>query len=299
MATLNSSASDRNDIIRRIFERQGEHGFWTVIPESNKYYPDYVHYVPIYNATLWTLILLADLEADPSDPRVQAPLNELQHHFFDDTFGLFSLKDDHFPIPCLNGNMIYLDCYFNGRPGAKCRRAIEFFATYQRFDDGCYEGEPNRFYSNKRCYGKHSCYWGIVKLMKGLSFIPYEFRTPETHDLLDRCIRFVRLHRVCYRSHQADRIMIPKMDLLTFPNMYKSDFLEILWILKRENVMSDDLIPALDLLRSKCQADGNWHLERLVHNMAAPIGRLNQPNPFITNRAKDVLGFYGDGSRFR
>ena len=38
--------------------------------------------------------------------------------------------------------------------------------------------------------------------------------------------------------------MIKDIDNLTFPNMYKSDFLEILWLLKREKVQSEKLKPA-------------------------------------------------------
>lgn len=82
------------------------------------------------------------------------------------------------------------------------------------------------------------------------------------------------------------------MDLLTFPNMYKSDFLEILWLLKRESIVSEALKPALTLLESKQQENGYWHLEKMVHNMVVSIGQLNQPNTFITNRATEVLEYY-------
>ena len=94
-------------IIERIFDAQGEDGFWKVLPETHKYYPNYMHYVPNFKATLWTLILLADLKHNRSDPRITKPLAELRNHFFDDEHGIYSLKEDHFPIPCLNGNMIY------------------------------------------------------------------------------------------------------------------------------------------------------------------------------------------------
>ena len=80
--------------------------------------------------------------------------------------------------------------------------------------------------------------------------------------MLERCIRFVILHRVCYSSRHPGRIMIPKMDRLTFPNMYKSDFLEILWRLKRERAREEVLLPALELLRSKQLDDKTWPLER-------------------------------------
>jgi hypothetical protein len=288
-----------NALIDKIFESQDENGFWKLLSVSDKYYPDYMHYVPNFKSTLWTLILLADIGCDSNDQRVKRPLKEIQNHFFDANFGVYTLKEDHFPIPCLNGNMIYIDCYFNGMPGKESLSALDFFYKYQRFDDGSYEGAKNKYCSNTSCYGKHSCYWGIVKLLKGISFIPKESRTKEILDLLDRCIRFVLLHKVCYSSHKPDNIMIQKMDLLTFPNMYKSDFLEILWLLKREGIISEALNPALKLLQSKQLDNGYWHLERKVHNMVAEIGQLNHPNWFLTNRANEVLEYYENHTQSR
>ncbi len=282
----------QKEIITKIFVVQGVNGFWKTIPESHKYYPDYLHYVPNFKATLWTLILLADLGHDRKEFRVKKTIRDLQQHFFDNTHGIYTLKENHFPIPCLNGNMIYIDCYFNGSPGKESLKALEFFYKYQRFDDGCYIDEKNEFCTNKSCYGQHSCYWGITKLLKGISFIPKKLRTNQIWDLLDRCIQFVLLHKVCFSSHKESKIMVKHIDKLTFPNMYKSDFLEILWLLKRENVKSDKLRLAIDLLKSKQQSNGDWNLERKVHNMVTTIGEINQPNQFVTKRAKEVLQFY-------
>jgi hypothetical protein len=281
-------------IIDRIFKAQDENGFWKIIPESHKYYPDYMHYIPNFRATLWTLILLADLGHDRKDARVRKPLSAIQDHFFDPKYGIYTLKKDHFPIPCLNGNMIYLDSYFNGAPGDQSMKALEFFCKYQRFDDGAYITPKNEFCSNTSCYGKHTCYWGIIKLFKGISFVPLASRNGEVSELLDRCIQFILLHKVCFSSHRGDRIMIQHIDKLTFPNMYRSDFLEILWLLKREKVKSREIRPALDLLKEKKQQDGHWNLERKVHNMITTIGEVDQPNPYVTNRANEVMNYFVD-----
>lgn len=283
---------NRQAIINKIFQAQDENGFWKMLPPSDKYYPDYLHYVPNFKATLWTLILLADLDLDPGDERIKKPLSELQRHFFDPKFGIYTLKEDHFPIPCLNGNMVYLDAYYNKKPSKETQQVLAFFHKNQRFDDGKYETPPNKYCSNKSCYGKHTCYWGVVKLLKGISFIQKEYRDPNTKDLLNRCIQFVLLHKVCFSSHQSGKIMVPKMDLLTFPNMYKSDFLEILWLLRRENIVAEEMKPALQLLKDKQHKDGSWHLERQVNNMVALVGEVSKPNQFITKRAVEVLGYY-------
>jgi hypothetical protein len=278
--------------IAKIFKAQDANGFWKLLPASDPRREQYLHYIPNFRASLWTLVYLADLGHDPHEPRVQKPLKALQEYFFDKKHGIYSLKEDHFPIPCLNGNMIYIDSYFNGKPGEKSQHALRFFYNYQRFDDGEYIGEKNAFCSNKSCFGKHSCYWGIVKLLKGISFIPKQQRSKETKELLQRCIDFVLLHKVCFSSRKEDRIMIKGLDQLSFPNMYKADFLELLWILKREEVQGPELTPALELLKSKQQADGSWLLEKGIRNLITGVGAVGNSNSYITNRAKEVLDYY-------
>jgi hypothetical protein len=282
----------RQEIIERIFAAQSEDGLWKVIPPTHKYYPDYLHYVPNYKASLWTLLLLADLKCDRGDERVKQALEAVKHHLFDSDYGIYTLKEDHFPIPCLNGNMLYLDTYFNNGPDDKSKQLLKFFYKYQRFDDGQYETPKNEFCTNTSCYGKHTCYWGVVKLFKGISFIPEASRSKEVLDLRDRCIDFILKHEVCFSSRRPERIMINKLDLLTFPNMYKSDFLEILWVLKREQVKSAKLDRALALLKSKRRSDGEWELERKMSNLITSVGAINKANHFITERAKEVLAYY-------
>ncbi|NRB53086.1 MAG: hypothetical protein HRU41_35855 [Saprospiraceae bacterium] len=286
--------SHRQQLIEKIFASRRADGLWQVIPPTHKSYPDYLHYVPNYRASLWALLLLADLKCDRNDERIKTPLETVKHHLFDASYGIYSLKEDHFPIPCLNGNMLYLQGYFCDDLDEKSKRVIDFFCKYQRFDDGQYEEPKNQFCTNTSCYGKHTCYWGVVKLLKGISFIPKVSRKEDLLKLRQKCLDFVLKHKVCYSSRRPARIMINKIDALTFPNFYKADFLEILWILKREGVSSEALLPALELLRSKRRGDGQWELERKMNNMLVSIGSINQPNFFISERAQEVVDYYAD-----
>ncbi len=279
-------------IIEKIFGAQKENGMWQEISPGHKYYPDYLHYVPNYKASLWTLILLADLRCGQNEKRIEKPLRDVKNHLFDHDYGIYTLKKGHFPIPCLNGNLLYLDCYFNGKPDEKSRRVLDFFCRYQRFDDGTYEMPKNPFCSNTKCFGKHTCYWGIIKLFKGISFIPEHLRNDDINTLKNKCADFILKHAVCYSSRQPGKILSNKIDCLTFPNMYKSDFLEILWLLKREQIYSGKMNKALNLLKSKRNSEGGWVLERKMHNMSASIGEVSRPNPFVTERAGEVLAYY-------
>jgi hypothetical protein len=249
----------KEEIISKIFEQQGMDGCWKLLEKDNRYYPVYQHYIPNFKATLWTLVLLADLELDRNDKRIKLPLETISNHFFDPNKGIYTLGNDHFPIPCLNGNLIYLNAYFNEPLSDKSMSTIHFFSKYQRFDDGAYLEPRNIYCKNTSCYGKHTCYWGVVKLLKGISFISEMNRTQEAKSLLDRCIEFVLLHNVCFSSHNSEKPLAKNIDKLGFPCMYKSNYLEILWLLKREKVCSDKINDALNLLKSKQDANGGWN----------------------------------------
>lgn len=49
-------------------------------------------------------------------------------------------------------------------------------------------------------------------------------------------------------------------------------------LLKQENVRSENILPALQLLKSKQQSERNWNLEKKISNMVASVGAENKPN---------------------
>jgi hypothetical protein len=201
--------------------------------------------------------------------------------------------ESHFPIPCLNGNMLYLHHYFGTPPSEELEKTIAFFAAYQRFDDGDFKTPKAYPYGlNTSCYGKHTCFWGVTKLLKGISFLPKTRRTEEAQQLIENCIEFVLHHEVCFKSHHSDEFLHPAIGVLTFPNFYKSDFLELLWLLAREGVHDARMSRALALLRSRMREGSYWELEKSL-NIQVSIGQEHRANAFITERATQVLEYYG------
>lgn len=274
----------------QIIALQDEIGCWNVLHENDRYYPQANYYAPNYRSTLWTLVLLADIQCDPHDPRLVRPLKTISEHFLDKKTHIYSIGRSHFPIPCLNGNMLYLHSYFQDEENPVVTGIIDFFAEYQRFDDGGFRTPASFPYnSNRSCYGRHTCYWGVVKLLKGLSFLPKDKRSVHARQLIEKCIDFILLHQVCYSSQDDSRFMHMTMGKLAFPNMYQADFLEILWLLKRENVSSTQMDRALDLLKSKMEPDSTWKVERMVKDLVIPIGKV-AASQFITARARQVFG---------
>ncbi len=284
----------RKHTIENILAKQDALFRWGFNRNQTRERPEYVYYSPNFKATLWTLIMLADIKAPANISQVKPSIRLVTERFYDPEHGIFRLPGmNRFPIPCLNGNMILLHQYFETSHSETLEKTIGFFAAYQRFDDGDFKTPKSYPYcSNTYCYGKHTCYWGMTKLLKGISFIPQIHRTKEAQRLIENCIDFILYHEVCFSSHHSDRLLHRDICKLTFPNFYKSDFLEILWLLAREEVHDKRISRALQLLRSKMKDGGFWELEKSM-NIIVSIGQKDCANAFITERATEVLDYYG------
>lgn len=284
----------RKHTIEKILIKQDDSFRWGFDKKQALERPEYLYYSPNFKSTLWTLLLLADIKAPDDIPQIKPSLRLVTEHFYDPENGIFGLPDKtRFPIPCLNGNMIYLQQYFKTSQSEILDKTIRFFAANQRFDDGVFKTPKSYPYcSNIYCYGKHTCYWGVTKLLKGISFIPKTQRTKDAQRLIENCIDFVLHHEVCFSSHKSGEFLHPDIGKLAFPNFYKSDFLEILWLLTREEVRDRRISRSLELLRSKMKDGGLWELEKSM-NIIVSIGQKDCANAFVTERATSVLEFYG------
>lgn len=284
----------RERTVSDILSRQDRSFRWGYNEKQALERPEYLHYSPNFKSTLWTLVFLADLKAPLGLPQIEASIQLIATHFYEPEHGIYRLPNmSHFPIPCLNGNMLYLHHYFETDNQQTLQKIIPFFAGFQRFDDGDYQ-TPNSYpyCSNTSCYGAHSCYWGVIKLLKGISFLPKNQRTTEAQNLADNCIEFILQHEACFSSHKKDRFLREDISKLTFPNFYKSDFLEILWLLKREAVHDPRMTRALILLRSKMKGNGTWEPEKSLNTIIS-FCQKEKANAFITERAIEVLDYYG------
>ena len=284
----------RSQTIEKILLKQDDAFRWGFDAKHASEHPEVLYYSPNYKSTLWTLVLLADLQAAVDLPQVQPSIRLVSERFYSPEHGIFGLPGGiRFPIPCLNGNMLYLHGYFETDHSEWLDKTIAFFGEHQRFDDGGFKTpQAYPYCSNIYCYGKHTCFWGVTKLLKGISFIPRQRRTQEAQQLLDHCIEFVLQHEVCYSSHHPDQFLHRDIGRLTFPNFYHSDFLELLWLLAREGVHDRRMSRALELLRSKRQDCGGWELEKSM-NILVSIGQKGCANAFITERAVHVLDASG------
>lgn len=279
--------------VPRLLALQNGDGSWST-PAS--FYDDK------YHGTVWTLILLAELGADPRDVRVKKACEFILSHSRHESGG-FSVKESRIThtglkssvIPCLTGNMVWSLVTLGYEDDPRTADAISWITRYQRADDGI-ERVPEEE-TEKRlfaaCFGRHTCHMGAAKALKALAFIPPEKRSPEVIGKIRQLSEYFLIHRLYRKSHNLRAISRPGWLKLSFPLMYQTDLLELLTIFMELRIRDPRLEDALSVLVSKRDADGKWRMESSLNGkMNITIEEKGLPSKWITLRAMRVLDFY-------
>jgi hypothetical protein len=138
-------------------------------------------YSPKYRATVWQIILLAELGADPSDERVRRGCEYLLNHNPAATGG-FSYNESHSPsgvVHCLNGNLLYALFILGYAQDPRVLAALDWqvqAVTGQENFEYYYSGTSGPGFACGINLGQ-PCGWGANKAIKALSAIPSQQRT--------------------------------------------------------------------------------------------------------------------------
>jgi hypothetical protein len=298
--------------VPQILAAQGADGHWGA---PGQFYRDK------YRGTVWQLIVLAELGADPADARVRAACEAIFRDSQEPQSGGFSVDMSRkagggLPsgvIPCLTGNMVFSLVRFGYLDDPRLQRAVDWLTTWMRFDDG--EGEPpsgGPYDRYEMCWGRHTCHMGVVKALKGLAEIPPGRRSPAVKRTIAEGTEFLLRHHVHKRSHDLAKVSKPSWKKLNFPLMWQTDVLEILGIFARlgkdeaagtgdaassplaQGPDSPLLDPrageALDLVAGKRDAQGRWKLENTQNGkFVVDIETKGQPSRWVTLNALEVL----------
>lgn len=151
-------------VVPRILARQKQ-GEWG---REGRFYRDK------YTGTVWQLIVLAEHEADGTDPRIRAACESILERSQDRDSGGFSYDGradrggaHSGVIPCLSGNMVWSLVKLGYAEDPRVGNAIDWITTWQRFDDGD-EAPPKEWPYDRyeMCWGRHTCHMGAVKALK-------------------------------------------------------------------------------------------------------------------------------------
>ncbi len=251
-----------------------------------------------YKGTVWSLILLAELDADGADDRVRKAGEFILQWAQDRQSGGFSYVGtpesggDHARIlPCLTGNMLWCLIEFGFLDDPRVQKGIDWICHYQRFDDGDAERATGWPYDKfPQCWGKHTCHMGVVKALKALAAIPPAKRNKEVQATIARGAEYLLRHHIFKQSHDLQQVSKPAWVQLGFPLMWNTDILEILDILTGLGYKDERMQEAIDTVLKKQNAEGKWKLEATFANrMQVNLERKGQPSKWVTLYACRVL----------
>jgi hypothetical protein len=278
-----------------ILAAQDEAGFWEKPGEG---------YYPKYRGTVWSLIYLAQLGADPLDRRVRAGGEYLLENGRAKT-GVFSLTGTPAGnIYCLAGNLgvALQDLGFDGDP--RLQEALELTACFATGEGIAPQGDrsqPLHYLKSGACgpgfccsaNNGLDCAWGAVKVLRALARVPEAESTSVMQDALDAAVEFLFSVDPATAAYPAGYSDKPSRSWFRFgfPLFYVTDVLQTAEALTEAGYGGDPrLASTYDLIQSKRDKAGRWKLEyHYTGKTWVDVEEKGKPSKWVTLRALRVL----------
>ena len=254
-----------------------------------------------YKGTVWNLILLAELCADPEDERVRAACEFVLRWSQERSTGGFSVTGSSEAggskrqvICCLTGNMVFSLLRLGYEKDPRTRKALDWITTYQRYEIA--SKAPKEWpYLYESCWRDHTCRSGAVKTLKALAEVPEGGRTEETRERIDEGVEFLLAQHVFKKLPGLREVSRKEWLKLGFPLMWNTDVLEILGILARLGRKDARMNEAVEVVLAKQGANGRWKQEnRFEGRLIASIERNGRDSKWVTLNAMRVLSSLSD-----
>jgi hypothetical protein len=283
----------QHGIVPDILQKQRE-------PAYHKTYPEF--YTDKYKGLVWQLIVLAEMGAEANSQIVEQ-CEYLLNNSQETEDGGFAMNTAVKKgggritevIPCLTGNMVCSLIHFGYLNDPRLQKAINWITRYARFNDGV-EDDPqippyNRY---EICWGKHTCFMGVIKTLKALCAIPQGERTRDISDTINKAVEFSLIHYIFKRSHDLNKTAKPGWLKFSFPLMYQTDMLEILDILTGLGIADERMNEAINIVLSKQDDTGRWRTENTSNTdrLLIPSERKGEQSKWITLRAVRIIKRY-------
>jgi len=250
-------------------------------------------YSPKYRSTVWQVIFLAELGADPTDERVRQGCEYLLSHSIAAN-GAFSALQKPVPsgaISCLNGNLLYALQHLGYADDPRVQTALDWLAR-------AITGEIRYLKSGTTgpclaCSANEGqpCAWGANKAMKALLAVPPAHRTAAVQRALQVGAEFLLSHDPAVADYPYTQRVSSTWFKFGFPLTYWSDVLETTAVLTELGYGHDPrLANAFQLILSRQDAHGRWKLENALSGKTwADIEKKGKPSKWVTLRVLRVL----------
>ncbi len=248
-------------------------------------------YGPKYISTIWQIPWLAELGADPADPRVRKGCEYVLAHGVaaNGAFAFFERPVPSGAVHCLNGNLVWALIQLGFGDDPRLHAAAQWIA---RAITG--EGKIEFYASGTNAPGfacginlGQPCGWGANKSIRALLAIPPRRRTPLIKRALRQGGEFLLARDPAAADYPYTRRVSSTWFKLGFPLSYWSDVLETVANLAALGYGKDPrLTRAWAWLMAKQDSDGRWPLENPIRaRMWADIETQRGPSKWVTLRA--------------
>jgi len=249
-------------VVPKVLAKQEPGGHWGL--------PEHFYQNSKYKGTVWNLIVLAEMCADPNDERIRNACEFVLRWSQHRPSGGFSYKGtdqnggNRTVFSCLTANMLFALVRLGYGNDERVHRGYRWISQYQRFDLGPY---PDREwpYQYDLCWRDHTCRSGAVKVLKALAEVPEGERIKGMREKVEEGVEFLLTQRIFYRPPELKEISRKNWLSFGFPLMWNTDLVEILGILGRLGVRDDRMDETIELVLSKQGNNGRWKQENHFH----------------------------------
>lgn len=283
----------RRGPIATILEAMDDEGFWEGPGPG---------YNPKYRATVWSVILLAQLGARIEvDSRVERACSYLLSHTLTAGGQFTASGAPSGTADCLQGNLCWALLELGCEP-ASLEHAFEWMARTVTGEGlgGAGGHEPRHYYAGKcgpdfACGSNNHlpCAWGGAKVMLAFARLPQAYRTPLIERAIQRGVAFLLSVDPATAAYPAGYADHPSSNWwkFGFPVFYVADILQVVEALANLGYGRDPrLASALTLIRKKQDANSRWALDYDYQGKTwGDFGQKKAPNKWVTLRALRVL----------
>lgn len=278
------AAAMRADPIAATLAAQHSDGYW-VKPGSG--------YGPKYTGTVWSLMFLDQLGADPPDRGIQRACAYVLEHTQAPSGGFGWNGTNSGVVHCLHGNLLHAMIRFGWEDDERVRAAIAWQARAITGEDveRWYRGATSGPAFSCGINGELPCAWGAIKALRGLSVIPPRRRTHLVRRAIDQGTTFLLSREIATADYPTASAVSPHWFRFGFPAGYVADVLEDLEVLCDLGHARDGrLASAIEFVLSKQNELGRWSNERAYERKTlVPFERTRSPSKWVTLRACRVV----------
>lgn len=252
-------------------------------------------YSPKYRGTVWQILLLAELGADPAEARVQLGIEYLLGHAIS-TNGGFSAYQDARPsgvLHCLNGNLLWALIQLGRLADSRVQTALEWQARAIVGVESVKYLASGTSGPDFSCgiNGGLSCAWGANKAMRAMLAVPPDARSAEMDRSIARGVDLLLSRDPAVADYPNASKTSQAWFKFGFPLSYWSDVLETVKLLGDAGQAGrPELSRAIELILERQDELGRWKLQNSLNGkMWCDIEARGKPSKWVTLRALRAL----------